>query len=474
MALYHNVNNNNNNNKSYNLNCSKPFPKGYKFEPTDFELVDFYLRRKLLKQELPIGFFKEVDVYEYHPKILYDNVIRSQINLCGVVHVALATSEFVQFMRRDDNVERDKSHDQRRSPSESAAYIFTPRNRKYANGTRPDRTVKGGGYWKASGADKAVLNPAGIRVGTKRSLVFYEGTHKDSAKTERLMTEYLLDGQQPNITSTDLPNKRLNEDVLCKIYISKQEKEATGEDVDIPDCDYPEAVRKTFRQEAENEQLLSLVVESDQPEPLAVYKEDQLPSHGFDQAAVVERISHYNFDRPLINNTDYLSLPDQGIAKQTSHDSFDQSLMNNTSYLSLPNQGVVEQTSGYNFDQLLMNNTDYLSLHDQCIAKQTSHDYFDQSFMNSTSYLSLPNEQTSCYNFDQPDIINTSDLPTDWDYVEKISDDLKVDDLIDFREFKSIELPGNSISTGLFQNAGEESESLQLQNLRKRQRFHFV
>lgn len=71
-------------------------------------------------------------------------------------------------------------------------YFFTPRERKYPNGSRPNRTA-GRGYWKATGADKPVA-PAGSggAVGIKKALVFYDGKAPKGRKTDWIMHEYRL------------------------------------------------------------------------------------------------------------------------------------------------------------------------------------------------------------------------------------------------------------------------------------------
>ena len=40
---------------------------GFRFHPTDEELVGFYLKRKILQQNLPIELIKQVDIYKYDP-----------------------------------------------------------------------------------------------------------------------------------------------------------------------------------------------------------------------------------------------------------------------------------------------------------------------------------------------------------------------------------------------------------------------
>ena len=72
-------------------------------------------------------------------------------------------------------------------------YFFSPRDRKYPNGARPNRAATSG-YWKATGTDKPILASTGSRekVGVKKALVFYRGKPPKGLKTNWIMHEYRL------------------------------------------------------------------------------------------------------------------------------------------------------------------------------------------------------------------------------------------------------------------------------------------
>ena len=71
-------------------------------------------------------------------------------------------------------------------------YFFSPRDRKYPNGLRPNRAAASG-YWKATGTDKPSLSSCGSkRIGVKKALVFYSGRPPKGAKTDWIMNEYRL------------------------------------------------------------------------------------------------------------------------------------------------------------------------------------------------------------------------------------------------------------------------------------------
>ena len=88
-------------------------------------------------------------------------------------------------------------------------YFLTPRDRKYPNGTRPNRRIKNNfGYWKASTKDREICDDVtGEIVGRRRSLAYYD---ECSRKTPWLMHEYI--NNDPNIPV----GSRIDE--LMKVY----------------------------------------------------------------------------------------------------------------------------------------------------------------------------------------------------------------------------------------------------------------
>lgn len=77
-------------------------------------------------------------------------------------------------------------------------YFFSPRDRKYPNGARPNRAAASG-YWKATGTDKPIfMTNSHSKVGVKKALVFYRGKAPKGEKTNWIMHEYrLAEGVSP-------------------------------------------------------------------------------------------------------------------------------------------------------------------------------------------------------------------------------------------------------------------------------------
>lgn len=80
---------------------------------------------------------------------------------------------------------------------ENEWYFFSPRERKYPNGVRPNRATVSG-YWKATGTDKAIYSGSKY-VGVKKSLVFYKGRPPKGLKTDWIMHEYRLSDSRRQI-----------------------------------------------------------------------------------------------------------------------------------------------------------------------------------------------------------------------------------------------------------------------------------
>ncbi|KAL2241854.1 UNVERIFIED_CONTAM: NAC domain-containing protein 48 [Sesamum indicum] len=152
-------------------------PPGFRFHPTDEELVTHYLCRKCASLSIAVPIVAEIDLYKYDPWDL------PGLALYG----------------------------------EKEWYFFSPRDRKYPNGSRPNRAA-GKGYWKATGADKPIghPNPAGI----KKALVFYHGKAPKGEKTDWIMHEYRL-ADVDRSANKKKKSLRLDDWVLCRIYNKK-------------------------------------------------------------------------------------------------------------------------------------------------------------------------------------------------------------------------------------------------------------
>ncbi|XP_027342991.1 transcription factor JUNGBRUNNEN 1-like [Abrus precatorius] len=168
------------------LDDEVPLP-GFRFHPTDEELVSFYLRRKLDKKPISIELIKQIDIYKYDPWDLPK---------------ASATR------------------------GEKEGYFFCKRGRKYRNSIRPNR-VTGSGFWKATGIDKPVYSHGGEGnkcIGLKKTLVYYRGSAGKGTKTDWMMHEFRLPSNTD--TQTNLPNSKHYVDIpqeaeiwtLCRIF----------------------------------------------------------------------------------------------------------------------------------------------------------------------------------------------------------------------------------------------------------------
>ncbi|XP_010668790.2 NAC domain-containing protein 40 isoform X1 [Beta vulgaris subsp. vulgaris] len=133
--------------------ASSMFP-GFRFSPTDEELILYYLKKKLEGYDKCVEIIPEVDICKYEPWDLPSKAIIK---------------------------------------SDQEWFFFSPRGKKYPNGSQSKRATEIG-YWKATGKERAVKSGLNA-IGTKRTLVFHIGRAPKGERTEWIMHEYCVSGK---------------------------------------------------------------------------------------------------------------------------------------------------------------------------------------------------------------------------------------------------------------------------------------
>ncbi|KAB2061223.1 hypothetical protein ES319_A10G072000v1 [Gossypium barbadense] len=169
------VDDRNNNNMSSSSNSKDEHEHdmvmpGFRFHPTEEELVEFYLRRKVEGKRFNVELITFLDLYRYDPWEL----------------PALAAI------------------------GEKEWFFYVPRDRKYRNGDRPNR-VTTSGYWKATGADRMIRGENSRSIGLKKTLVFYSGKAPKGIRTSWIMNEYRL----PHHETERYQKAEIS---LCRVY----------------------------------------------------------------------------------------------------------------------------------------------------------------------------------------------------------------------------------------------------------------
>ncbi|XP_052179351.1 NAC domain-containing protein 92 [Diospyros lotus] len=144
-------------------------PPGFRFHPTDEELITHYLTHKVSDFSFTSKAIVDVDLNKSEPWDLPGKA----------------------------------------SMGEKEWYFFSLRDRKYPTGLRTNRATEAG-YWKTTGKDKEIFR-GGVLVGMKKTLVFYRGRAPKGEKTNWVMHEYRLE--------TKLSFKPTKEEwVVCRVF----------------------------------------------------------------------------------------------------------------------------------------------------------------------------------------------------------------------------------------------------------------
>ncbi|KAF8403332.1 hypothetical protein HHK36_011434 [Tetracentron sinense] len=156
---------------------------GFRFYPTEEELISFYLLNKLegKRQEL-------------------DRVI-----------------PFVDIYKQDPWHLPQLSGERCRGDPEQW-FFFTPRQEREARGGRPNRTAVSG-YWKATGSPACVYSSSNRIIGVKKIMVFYNGKAPTGRKTKWKMIEYRAIEGEATISNSAIPRLR-HEISLCRVYVN--------------------------------------------------------------------------------------------------------------------------------------------------------------------------------------------------------------------------------------------------------------
>ncbi|XP_042513818.1 NAC domain-containing protein 100-like [Macadamia integrifolia] len=150
-------------------------PPGFRFHPTDEELITYYLNSKVSDVHFSSRAITDVDLNKCEPWDL----------------PAKATM------------------------GEKEWYFFSLRDRKYPTGLRTNRATEAG-HWKTTGKDKEIFH-SGVLVGLKKTLVFYKGRAPKGEKSNWVMHEYRLE--------TQFAYKATKEEwVVCRVF----QKSSTG------------------------------------------------------------------------------------------------------------------------------------------------------------------------------------------------------------------------------------------------------
>ncbi|KAL2491007.1 xylem NAC domain 1 [Abeliophyllum distichum] len=164
--------------KNFNL------PPGFRFNPTDEELVVHFLHRKASLLPCHPDVIPDLDLYPYDPWELDGKAICEG-------------------------------------------------NKWYFYSRRTQSRITGSGYWQSLGVDEPIYSSASHKVGIKKCYAFYMGESPQAVKTNWIMQEYRL---SDSCSSSSRSSRRtsskmeLSKWVVCRVqqYNNNDDEDSTG------------------------------------------------------------------------------------------------------------------------------------------------------------------------------------------------------------------------------------------------------
>ncbi|KAK8588111.1 hypothetical protein V6N13_087059 [Hibiscus sabdariffa] len=166
------------------VNGQSQVPPGFRFHPTEEELLQYYLRKKVSYEKIDLDVIRDVDLNKLEPWDIQES--------CKIG-----------------------------TTPQNDWYFFSHKDKKYPTGTRTNRATAAG-FWKATGRDKIIYSNC-RRIGMRKTLVFYKGRAPHGQKSDWIMHEYRLDDNIVETTVSNAVGEGTQEEgwVVCRIFKKK-------------------------------------------------------------------------------------------------------------------------------------------------------------------------------------------------------------------------------------------------------------
>ncbi|CAD6266552.1 unnamed protein product [Miscanthus lutarioriparius] len=247
-------------------------PVGFRFRPTDEELVRHYLKPKIAgRAHADLLLIPDVDLSACEPWELPAKAL----------------------IRSDD----------------PEWFFFAPLDRKYPGGHRSNRSTAAG-YWKATGKDRLIRSrPAGTLIGVKKTLVFHRGRAPRGHRSSWIMHEY-------RTAEPQLQQGQNGSFVLYRLFNKNEEESEASDAADSPSTSSPAiapAVKAENLSQPASAQMSHLLATVSSNEPTSNQGDDHLldvlaqlpdlqPEHTFDGFPTITSPMRPYTDHPFLGN----------------------------------------------------------------------------------------------------------------------------------------------------------------------------